>query len=115
MTSDKTLIHIKKNGGSSLLSHLFNQAAVSAEALLDENFRTKLNHKLADNKYTELIDDSFVATSYKVIIAIINKTKDERPKIPFFSRVAIRYTTKVISNMGYKVELKNIDIANESE
>jgi len=111
MTSDKTLIHIKKNGGSALLSHLFNQAAVSAEALLDENFRTKLNQKLVDNNYNELIDDSFVATSYKVVIAIINKTKDERPKIPFFSRVSIRYTAKTISNMGYRVELKNIDIA----
>lgn len=111
MTSDKTLIHIKRNGGSSLLSHLFNQAAVSAEALLDENFRTKFYQKLADNNYNELIDNSFAATSYKVVIAIINKTKNERPKIPFFSRVAIRYTAKTISNMGYIVEIKNIDIA----
>ncbi|MEN6325275.1 MAG: DUF6119 family protein [Syntrophomonas sp.] len=110
MTLDKNLIHIKKNGGSSQLSHLFNQAAVSAEALLDEGFRNKLHSKLAEKRYKELIDPSFNPNSYKIIIAIINETKNQRPKIPFFSRVAIRYTTRVISNMGYKVELKNIDM-----
>lgn len=108
MTSNKMLIHIKKNGGSSQLSHLFNQAAVSAEALLDKEFRKKFSKKLKLFKYNDLLNEEFISQDYTVVIAIINKYGEERPKIPFFSKVAIRYTTKAIKNMGYKVVLKNI-------
>lgn len=108
MTNDNKLIHIKKNGGSAYLSHLFNQAAVSAELLLDGTFRSKVNKKMDEFNFDKKFDSSFNATDYTIIIGIINKYHEERPKIPFFSKVSLRYTINSIKNMGYKVQLKNI-------
>lgn len=109
MTKNNELIHIKKNGGSAYLSHLFNQAAVSAELLLDNSFRKKVNEKLEDNKFEKKFPTDFNATDYTIVVAIINKYHEERPKIPFFSKVSLGYTIKRMRNFGYKVELKNIN------
>lgn len=109
MTKNNELIHIKKNGGSAYLSHLFNQAAVSAELLLDNSFRKKVNEKLEDNKFEKKFPTDFNATDYTIVVGIINKYHEERPKIPFFSKVSLRYTIKRMRNFGYKVELKNIN------
>lgn len=109
MTHDNKLIHIKKNGSSAYLSHLFNQAAVSAELLLDNTFRNKVNTKMNKFKFDKRLPTNFKATDYTVIIGIINKYHDERPKIPFFSKVSLRYTINSIKNLGYKVQLKNIN------
>lgn len=108
MTRNNELIHIKKNGGSAYLSHLFNQAAVSAELLLDLNFRKKVNEKMKDNQLDKEFSNNFKTTDYTIIIGIINKYHDERPKIPFFSKVSLGYTIRRMKNLGYKVELKNI-------
>ena len=111
MTKDKNLIHIKKNGGSAMLSHLFNQATVSAEMLLDKTFKSKFDQKLEEFNFNDLIDTTYIPNNYTVTMGIINKYTEERPKIPFFSKVAIRYASKRISNMGYKVNIKNIKIS----
>ena len=58
--------------------------------------------------FDKKFDSSFNATDYTIIIGIINKYHEERPKIPFFSKVSLRYTINSIKNMGYKVQLKNI-------
>ena len=108
MSENNELIHIKKNVGSSQLSHLFNQATVSAELLLDKSFRKKVNDRLKEKKFNISLPDIFKSSNYTIIIGIINKYDDERPKIPFFSKVALRYTIKRITNFGYNVELKNI-------
>ena len=102
------LIHIKNNGGSSYLSHLFNQATNSCQALKDAVFRRKFNEKLIENHITDLIEDDFDASNYTVILGIINKYHDERPKIPFFSKVSIKYAAQLIKNLGYGFEIKNI-------
>ena len=109
MTKNNELIHIKKNGGSAYLSHLFNQAAVSAELLLDNGFRNKVNEKFKANKINKKFNLDFNATEHTIVIGIINKYHEERPKIPFFSKVSLGYTIKRMKNFGYKVELKNIN------
>jgi len=109
MTQDNTIIHIKKNGGSSYLSHLFNQATVSAELLLDSSFRDKVNKKMEEFKFDKKFDENYSANDYTIVIAIINKYHEERPKIPFFSKVSLRYTINSMKNMGYKVQIKNIN------
>lgn len=109
MTKNNELIHIKKNGGSAYLSHLFNQAAVSAELLLDSSFRKEVNEKLEENKFEKKFSTDFNATNYTIVIGIINKYHEERPKIPFFSKVSLGYTIKRMRNFGYKVEIKNIN------
>lgn len=108
MTANNELIHIKKNGGSAQLSHLFNQATVSAELLLDKAFRKSVNNKMKQCKFDRVLPDNYKSSDYTIVIGIINKYHEERPKIPFFSKVALRYTIKRITNFGYKVEIKNI-------
>ena len=104
LTSDNCLIHVKKNGGSSYLSHLFNQAAVSGEMLLDISFRNEVNSKIGKI----IFDDKFLPTEYTIILAIITKNISERPKIPFFSKVSIQYSIDGLIRKGYKVQIKNI-------
>ena len=104
----KTLIHIKNNGGSSYLSHLFNQATNSCQLLKDNSFREKLKEKLLNNNITDLIDNNFNASDYTIVLGIINKNHNERPHIPFFSKVSIKYAATLILNLGYKFKLKTI-------
>ncbi len=108
LTQNKEIIHIKKNAGSSQLSHLFNQAIVSAEALLDSSFRDKWKEKLLEHGYGDFIDENYNSSNYTIIFGIINKFNETRPKIPFFSQVSIRYAARSLKNMGYEVKLKNI-------
>jgi len=61
LTKNKDLMHIKKSGGSSLLSHLFNQATVSGEALLDTEFRRRYNTKLQEKGLDSYIDNAFAS------------------------------------------------------
>lgn len=104
LTCDNCLIHVKKNRGSSALSHLFNQAAVSGDMLLDERFREEANKQIGRAYF----DGPFSPNSYNIILAIITKKNKERPDIPFFSKAAIQYTVSGLRRKGYKVTLKNI-------
>ena len=108
---NKTLIHIKNNGGSAYLSHLFNQATNSCSALKDLTFRTRFNEKLVADGITDILDNDFNAGDYTIVLGIINRYHDERPHIPFFSKVSIKYAYQQIVNLGYKFELKNINKA----
>ena len=96
----KSFIHIKNNGGSSYLSHLFNQATNSCSALKDLNFRNRFREKLVADNITDIINDDFNASEYTVILGIINKYQEERPHIPFFSKVSIKYAYQQIVNLG---------------
>ena len=58
--------------------------------------------------FDKSLPDNFKSSNYTIIIGIINKYNEDRPRIPFFSKVALRYTVKRITNFGYNVELKNI-------
>ena len=104
------IIHVKKNGGSSVLSHLFNQAQVAAQAWLDPSFRNQLRTKMKSADEECHVSEPFRPTDYEIVIAIINKFTDERPKIPFFSKVAICFAATNIKNLGYEIKLKNIEI-----
>lgn len=104
----KNLIHIKNNGGSSYLSHLFNQASNSCQALKDDKFRRKFIEKLNSDNSSYSLEEPFNAEEYTIVVGIINKYHDERPRIPFFSKVSIRDSARQIKNMGYKFTLKNI-------
>ena len=108
LTTDNKYIHIKPYSGSATLSHLFNQAVVSAELVLgDSEFRAKANIKineLTDNKAFQIAEDS----RPNVILAIISEKDGERPQIPFFSKVALRYTKRRLETFGCEMSIKNI-------
>ena len=104
LTKDKELIHIKRGESSSYLSHLFNQARVSSDFMQDEEFRMKANDKIGINYFCH----PFNTYDYIVVLAIITKKESERPKIPFFSKVTIKYAIQDLIRKGYKVKIKNI-------
>lgn len=107
---DRRFIHIKRNGSSSVLSHLFNQALVSGQMLLDPAAREQLKQKAMDGGEGNIIQEPFFSQNYEIVLAIINKFNDERPKIPFFSKVSLCFTATNIRNMGYRVSIKNINM-----
>ena len=104
LTDNKELIHIKKGESSSYLSHLFNQARVSSDLLYYEKFRNKANEKIGSIYF----DNTFKSSDYTIILGIITNKNDKLPKIPFFSKVAIKYLVQDLTKMGYTVKLKNI-------
>ncbi len=60
---------------------------------------------------TDILDNDFNAGDYTIVLGVINRYHDERPHIPFFSKVSIKYAYQQIVNLGYKFELKNINKA----
>lgn len=108
LTCDKTYIHVKPYSGSSTLSHLFNQAVVSAELVLgDMEFCAKANAEIGKNTSNPAFaisrDDKM-----NIVFAIISKTETDRPPIPFFSKVALRYIKRRLEVFGCSVSIKNI-------
>lgn len=108
LSKDKYLIHIKPYSGSSTLSHLFNQAAVSAELILsDSQFLALANQKIAELSD----DDDFQITDrrvIKVVFGIISKVDTPLPHIPFFSRVSFRHARHRLQAFGFEVSIKTI-------
>lgn len=104
LTSEKELIHVKKGESSSYLSHLFNQARVSSDFIQDSNFRKNVNDKIG----VKYFDSKFNTKLYTVVLAIITKKEQVRPKIPFFSKVTIQHAITELNRMGYNVKIKNI-------
>jgi uncharacterized protein (TIGR04141 family) len=107
---DRELIHVKLYGESHVLSHLFAQGFVSGELIqLDSEFRQKMKDKL-DAPFADLVN---VASrpgdkEYTIVYAVVS----ESPKplhLPFFSRVNLNNTAKILTGYGYKVELLKID------
>lgn len=106
----KDIIHIKVYGGSSVLSHLFNQGLVSGELYkADKYFRDKVNEILITDfklEDTNILD----ATEYNIIFAVISKV-DHDLNIPFFSKVSLRNVKKRLETIGYNVYLLKIPVA----
>lgn len=108
--SGKNLIHIKRYGKSSVLSHLFSQGFVSGQLIqLDSEFRKKVKDKLPE-EFKSLIN---VATrpaerEFTVTFGVISEDQGKGLHLPFFSRVNINNTCRILRGYGYKVELLKI-------
>jgi uncharacterized protein (TIGR04141 family) len=108
-TKNKQLIHIKKYSRSSVLSHLFNQGYVSANFLMDYDFREKINEKLAnDYKISNTtVRPNQTNGEYTVIFGIVSKSGNSFD-LPFFSKMTLMHVTKDLINRGFKVSLVQI-------
>lgn len=108
ITKNNEIVHIKRYGNSSVLSHLFNQGLVSGELFLkDEEFRNKVNKKL-DNDFK--IPNTHLqpkASEYKIIFGVISSSKEDL-ELPFFSKVGLRTAVERLKTFGYKVYLVKI-------
>jgi len=105
------IIHVKKYGGSSVLSHLFQQGVVSGELFIsDADFRRKVNNKLNDNFQLADVEIRPNPSEYEVCYAIMSEVPGEL-QIPFFSKVVIKTAVKRLQAYGYKVTKKKISIS----
>lgn len=112
LVRDGRFIHVKRYGGSSVLSHLFNQGLVSARLVKSSSeFREKAQKMLDDccDGFDFRVDESCVS---EVVYGISSKYDCDRPRIPFFSKVVLRYVASELDLMGVKVSvgaIKEID------
>ena len=106
-------MHVKRKFGSSSLSHLFGQGAVSADLFArSREYRKKIRAKLTP-AFRDLIPlDRPDTAAYEVAYAIIGKWGTDPPseKLPFFSKVNLRRHATDMQAMGYKVTYRKIDL-----
>jgi len=88
----REFIHVKRYGGSSVLSHLFNQGLVSGELFrMDTAYRNIVNDKLPlDRKIADPVASPSPG-EYRVIYAIISESAD--PQQPSPIRVPLNAAT----------------------
>lgn len=101
-------IHIKRfKGGSSTLSHLFFQGAISARLFLSSQpFRKLVNGFLPNDWKFPL---SVKALDYEIVFAIISKaTEGIKDILPFFSKISFLQTYNQLILFGYKVSIVKI-------
>lgn len=105
----KRLIHVKHYGGSSHLSHLFSQGAVSGELFVaDQAFREKLNDKLPSGFKLAHPEARPNAGDYEIVFGVISNSLKPLD-IPFFSKVSLKNAKRRLGGYGYqKVTLKKI-------
>ena len=109
-TKNKEFIHVKHYGGSSVLSHLFNQGVVSAELFsMHSSYREKMNTKLPAEFQVKNPDKPIVPEQYKVIFGIISNSKGAL-EIPFFSKVSLRNSYRRLRLYRYDVYIQKIEV-----
>lgn len=108
MHRDGKLVHVKRYGGSSVLSHLFNQGVVASELFAsDAEFRLQVNdklpasHQLADAAIRPNPDE------FEIVYAITSKY-DAPLTLPLFSRIALKNADQRLRGFGYHVSLCKI-------
>lgn len=110
---DKHLIHVKRYGGSSVLSHLFAQGAVSARLLLsDPDFRKKVNETLPASHKLKNVSQKPKAEDFEVVYVIASNSKDECPELPLFSKINLRNSVNQLQTYGMKVSLAFVKVSN---
>lgn len=107
-TRNLKIIHIKRYGGSSVLSHLFSQGLVSGETFRrDEGFRRSVDRLLPQTHKLRAAVRNIDASRFEVVFGIVSKSP--RPlNIPFFSKVNLRNAERRLSSYGYKVSILKI-------
>jgi uncharacterized protein (TIGR04141 family) len=98
------IIHIKRYGGSSVLSHLFAQGLISGELFKsDQSFQKKVFDKLA-------LPTSTRPEDHTIVFGIVSKSRGEALELPFFSRLNLKHAVRRLTNFGYKVRIAKIKV-----
>jgi len=107
LTKDRRLIHTKRYGGSSVLSHLFAQGHIASDLLADDSkYREKMRAKLPDELKHLIPVDRIDPARYTVVYAIVGRSPASQrlaELLPFFSRVNLYRTAQRLKRIGYKV------------
>lgn len=97
---NKTLIHVKKYGASSVLSHLFLQALNSAELIANKKEREKIIN-FYQSKYQIVIPNESVYNIVMAIITTVDLQDGEYLQIPFFSKMSIVSVVNKLGSFGF--------------
>jgi uncharacterized protein (TIGR04141 family) len=110
-TSDHRMIHVKRYGGSSVLSHLFSQGSVAANAFLEDSvFRAAVNTKLPKSHRFKDTTSRPDPKQFEVSYAIVSRSKKRIDKaLPFFSRLNLRNAARQLRAFGFNVVLSKIE------
>jgi uncharacterized protein (TIGR04141 family) len=104
----REIIHVKRYGGSSVLSHLFAQGLVSGELFRrDEEFRRMVNAKLPASHRLGASVRRIDAARFEIVYAIVSKST-KALNIPFFSKVNLRNADRRLKTFGYRVSLLKV-------
>jgi uncharacterized protein (TIGR04141 family) len=110
LTRSRQLIHVKRRGWSSTLSHLFAQGLVSAELLAREPaFRQAARAKVSelDASFNDALPQSRPsADDWEVSFVVITRSRRETPlTLPFFSLVSLRAAAQRLQDLGFRVSV----------
>ena len=123
ISTDGSLVHVKRKSRSSTLSHLFAQGHVSAEALVDGTLRDQVRAAIRKaagatdaSGWLDLVPpSSSVPDRDKVTVtyAIIANSKASGVEwLPFFSRLTLMQTVRDLNRLGFsKVALVRVPVA----
>lgn len=116
-SNDKKFIHVKRYGGSSVLSHLFSQGLVSMELILsDRKFRALVNKKLPETHKLPTRIDRSRASEFEVVYVIAsNDKKITAQDLPLFSKINLRSCYNRLQLMGVSVSLCIVPVINNSQ
>jgi uncharacterized protein (TIGR04141 family) len=107
-SKQREFIHVKRYGASSVLSHHFAQALISAEALsLDRAARDAFAGQLSPPFRFD--PQQFQASDHTVVLAVVSDQEGELT-LPFFSRLNLRHTERRLRSMGFRVSLAKIEV-----
>jgi uncharacterized protein (TIGR04141 family) len=107
-SKQRELIHVKRYGASSVLSHHFAQALISAEALsLDRAARDAFAGQLKPQFRFDPL--KFQAADHTVVLAVVSDQQGDLT-LPFFSRLNLRHTERRLRAMGFRVAIAKIQV-----
>ncbi len=113
MSKCDAFIHVKKYGSSSVLSHLFSQASVAMEFLMnDQSVQEQVNKHLEETYLMVNYKHDETPRRYRIVLAVMQQ-KAGSLHLPFFSKVNLRHHARRLVNMGFSVEIAKIDIGGE--
>lgn len=111
-SKSRQMIHVKRYGGSSVLSHLFAQGAVSARSFFqDPSVRTAFNKTLPKAFRLKDPNGRINPSDYEIIYAVVSRSaKPIDRALPFFSRLNLRAAASLLQGFGYRVSLLKIPV-----
>ncbi|NYF14053.1 uncharacterized protein (TIGR04141 family) [Pseudoclavibacter sp. JAI123] len=124
ISTNGSLIHVKRKSRSSTLSHLFAQGHVSAEAMVDDLLREQVRTAIASavglgdaSRWLELVPPSGTAPyrdRITVTYAVLANSKARGIEwLPFFSRLTLMQTVRDLNRLGFtKIALARIPVEN---
>lgn len=107
---DRDMIHVKRYSSSAVLSHLFSQATVSGQSFKsDTAFRQKVNEKLPASHRILDYRAPLESERYRVVVAIVDGP-GSCERLPFFSRITLKNTYKLLDAYGYRVAVAHVPL-----